>query len=360
MLFTSEQVSEGHPDKVCDQISDALLTKYLIGDKGSRVGIETLIKNNHIVLAGEVTSSADIDKLVIEDTVRGVLTKIGLEEVDKYDITNYISEQSPDIALGTCDEIGGAGDQGMMFGYATDETEEMLPLPYIMATKALEGLKRSGLKYLRPDAKAQVTYDYTKNKIDTFLISTQHIEDISLVEMRPDIKKIMLEVSKWYKQNDDFKVLVNPTGRFVLGGSFGDAGVTGRKIVADTYGGVCRHGGGAFSGKDPTKVDRSAAYMCRKIARDLVGMGLAKRCEIQVAYAIGVAEPISISVNTFGTGKMDNEGLVEYIQETYDMTPKGIIDSLGLLYVDYNLTSSYGHFGKHYLPWEGGVVPSFI
>jgi S-adenosylmethionine synthetase len=249
--------------------------------------------------------------------------------------------------------VGGAGDQGMMFGYATNETKEMLPIPYVLATKALIKLRDKNYPFLEPDAKAQVTYDYEKNKIDTFLISTQHHESLDKATLEKVVKEVMIEVALEYNLNIDFKVLINPTGRFVIGSSFGDSGVTGRKIIADTYGGMCRHGGGAFSGKDSSKVDRSAAYMCRYVAKNIVKRNLASKCEIQVAYAIGVKEPISINVNTFGTGIMLDSELEQLIKEEYDFTPQGIIKKLNLLNVDYYKdTASYGHFGKENLPWE--------
>ena len=350
MLFTSEQVSCGHPDKICDQISDKIVTECLKQDKHSRCAIETLIKDYHIVLAGELTTNAilDYDKLV-----REVLIDIGLKNVDKYIIETYIGKQSADIALGTNDEVGGAGDQGMMFGYATNETPEMLPIPYVLATKALMKLREKKYPFLEPDAKAQVTFDYDNHRIDTFLISTQHVATIDNATIHKVVKDVMVETALDYNLNTDFKVLINPTGRFVIGSSFSDSGVTGRKIIADTYGGMCHHGGGAFSGKDSTKVDRSAAYMCRYVAKDIVKRNLASKCEIQVAYAIGIKEPVSIYVNTFGTGIMLDSELENLIKEEYDFTPQGIIKKLDLYNVDYYKdTASYGHFGKNNLPWE--------
>lgn len=348
-LFTSEQVSAGHPDKICDQISDAIVTECLKQDKRSRVAIETLIKDYNIVVAGELTTQAVFNT---EELVREVLTRIGLEEVEKYIITNYIGKQSSDIALGV--DIGGAGDQGMMFGYATNETPEMMPYPYVLATRSLIKLREiaNTFKQLKPDAKAQVTFDYDNNRIHTFLISTQHDEDITNAELHKIVRDVMIETAKEYGLNTDFEVLVNPTGRFVIGSSFGDSGVTGRKIIADTYGGMARHGGGAFSGKDPSKVDRSGAYICRKIARDIVAEGFASRVEIQISYAIGLEYPISIYVDTFGTETVSKSFIEEMIMNQYDLTPKGIIETLDLLNVDYNETSSYGHFGKKELNWE--------
>ena len=351
MLFSSEQVSNGHPDKICDQISDAIVTDILQHDKMGRIAAESMIKDYEITVMGEVTTNYEPD---YDPLIRGVLTKIGLPDVDKYNVRYLISKQSPDIAMGV--DHDGAGDQGMMFGYATNETKELLPIPYVLSTKALLKLREYNLanhfEKLRPDAKAQVSFDYDAHRIDTFLISTQHAEEISLDEVREIVSKIMKETAEEAGLNDDFRILVNPTGRFVLGSSFADSGLTGRKIIADTYGGAAHHGGGAFSGKDPSKVDRSAAYMARKIARDIVLSGQADRCEVQLAYAIGVAEPVSVYVDCFGTEKKNRTEIWEEIKDNYDLTPKGIIKSLGLRDVDYNLVSSYGHFGKPELPWE--------
>ena len=347
MLFTSEQVSNGHPDKICDQISDAIVTDCLLNDPNSRVAVECLVKAYHIVIAGEITSKHQPDYAAL---IRKMLTNIGLPGIDDYIVTQNISEQSPDIARGVDQQ--GAGDQGMMFGYATHETREMLPMPFVMATAALQKLKECRDPILLPDAKSQVTYDYKHKRIDTFLISTQHQEEATLADVRKLVQGIMLETAKEYGLNTDFKVLVNPTGRFVIGSSFADTGVTGRKIIADTYGGACRHGGGAFSGKDPTKVDRSAAYMARKIAKDVLREGFAKRCEVQLAYAIGVAEPVSISIDCFGTNRTPRSGIVKWIREKYDLTPAGIINTLALRQVDYNRVSSYGHFWNKWSPWE--------
>lgn len=352
MLFTSEQVSDGHPDKICDQISDAILDACLEQDQNSRVAIESLIKDYDIVVAGELTTNADIN---IQKTIWNVLKNIGLENIYDYKITIHISKQSNDIAMGV--NKGGAGDQGIMFGYATNETPEMLPIPYVLATKILKKLKeyRQIDNRIKADAKSQVTYDYENNRIDTILVSTQHSEDISLDEIRYIISNLIKPIVLEYNLNLDYKLLVNPTGRFVVGSSFGDTGVTGRKIIADTYGGICRHGGGAFSGKDPSKVDRSAAYMCRKIAKDIINNGFANKCEIQIGYAIGIAEPISLYVNCFGTNKIDtmNDIMInKYIKTTYDLTPNGIIKNLDLLKPIYGLTSTYGHFTNQNLPWE--------
>lgn len=347
MIFTSEQVSAGHPDKICDQISDAILTECLRQDKNSRVAVESMIKNFDIVLAGELTTTAKVD---FERIVARTLHRIGLHGLDHYRITNLISEQSPDIAQGV--DTGGAGDQGMMFGYATDETPEMLPIPFVLATRALQRIRDTNHPALKPDAKAQVSFDYAKNRIDTFLISTQHVPDFRDDYLYNFVSHIMREVAESMGLNTDFKVLVNPTGKFVIGSSFADSGLTGRKIIADTYGSAARHGGGAFSGKDPTKVDRSGAYIARKIAKDIVHNGFTKRCEVQIAYAIGVAEPVSINVECFGTNTIRKSEIEKYIRKNYDLTPKGIIEKLDLLNVDYNKVSSYGHFGKEGLPWE--------
>lgn len=346
MIFTSEQVSCGHPDKICDQISDAVLTECLRQDKKSRVAVESLIKDEHIILAGEITTKAEVDYKMV---VNAVLTRIGLDNPEQYIITNLISKQSPDIAQGV--DVGGAGDQGMMFGYATNETTELLPLPFVLATRSLQYLRGFNHPLLKPDAKSQVSFDYTNGRIDTFLISTQHVEEIGRDELEKVVWNAMAKTAESFGLNTDFKALVNPTGKFVIGSSFADSGLTGRKIIADTYGGVARHGGGAFSGKDPSKVDRSGAYICRKIARDIVINKWADRCEIQISYAIGMPEPTSIYVECFGTNHIAEENIEAYIRG-FDLTPKGIIDLLGLLDIDYNQVSSYGHFGKKGLPWE--------
>ena len=350
---TSEQVSCGHPDKICDQIADKILDLCLEYDKTSRVAVEVMIKNYNVVIAGEVTTIFDLTDEVLYSILYDVLTYVGVENKDKYVIINFLDKQSPDIARGI--DIGGAGDQGIMFGYATKETKEMMPLAWSLANKALVNLKNINSDKLLPDAKAQVTIEYENDipkRIDTFLISAQHKENVSLDEVKEIVTKIMKETALEYSMNIDFKILVNPTGRFVIGGSIGDAGVTGRKIIADTYGGYARHGGGAFSGKDPTKVDRSAAYMARKIAKDIIKKDMADKCEIQLSYAIGVKEPISILVECFGTEKIDIEEILKYIKTSYDLTPKGIIKELDLLSVKYFDTAVYGHFGKEYLNWE--------
>ena len=349
MLFTSEQVSLGHPDKICDQISDKLLDAYLSCDKNSRVAIETLIKNNNIIVAGEVTSKTNVD---VDKVIGSVLQDIGLENINTYNITNLIDKQSPDIAMGV--DIGGAGDQGIIFGYATNETPECLPLAYVMATKALIKLRELNHPKLRPDAKSQVTVDYTEDgiKIDTFLISTQHTEEITQSEIHEIVSKVMKEVALEYNMNTDFKVLVNPTGRFVIGGSFGDCGVTGRKIVADSYGGYAKHGGGAYSSKDPTKVDRSAAYMARYLAKHLLKKYNFKYCEVQLAYAIGVTQPVSINVEYSSNEKHYLKDIIDYIYDNFDLSPQGIINFLDLKNIKYYDTAKYGHFTNQMFNWE--------
>ena len=345
MVFTSEQVSCGHPDKICDQISDAILTECLHHDRCSRVAVECLIKGYEIVVAGEITLDYEPDYTQI---AHNVLRRIGLPNIELYTVTAMISRQSSDISIG----VDGAGDQGMMFGYATNETPEFMPIPFAVATRALRQLWEMNVPLLLPDAKSQVSFDYDAHRITTFLISTQHREDVSVEDIRPLVEAVMETAAADYGLPMDFTRLVNPTGRFVIGSSFADSGVTGRKIIADTYGGMCRHGGGAFSGKDPTKVDRSGAYMARKIARDVVAMDWATRCEVQLAYAIGVPNPVSIAVDCFGTEMRAPQDIVQFIRESYSLTPRGIIDTLGLLDFDYNLTSAYGHFGRDGLPWE--------
>ena len=352
MLFTSEQVSAGHPDKICDQISDAIVTDCLKHDRNSRVAVEAMIKDDHVYVAGEITSKHEPN---ISCLVRNVLLFTEPELYESFKLETQISKQSGDIALGV--DKKGAGDQGMMFGYATNETRKMLPMPFVLATEAIEGLDIKRHPGLLHDAKAQVTYDYRKRRIDTFLISTQHTEQAKLTDVQEICSHIMWKIADAYGLNRDFRILVNPTGRFVTGGSFADSGVTGRKIIADTYGGAAHHGGGAFSGKDPTKVDRSAAYMARRIAKDVIRAGLAHKCEIQLSYAIGVEEPVGIYVNTFHTGKAPAGYIVKWIRKRYDLTPEGMIDFLGLRNVDYNYTSSLGHFWRQWLPWEDESRP---
>lgn len=348
-LFTSEQVSAGHPDKICDQISDAILTECLKQDPYARAGIECLIKNNNLFIAGEMTTSAKVDITSIAKNTAMPLMEHG-ETIKVY---NYLSTQSPDIAMGV--NIGGAGDQGMMFGYACRDTEQMMPLPWAMATDALKSLdelriNNPNLGFL-PDAKSQVTYDRDNNAITTFLISTQHETDMDMEKIKRWSHHIMYDICDKYGLKPPQRKLVNPTGRFVIGGPYADAGLTGRKIIADTYGGYCAHGGGAFSGKDPTKVDRSGAYMARKIAKDILRDAPAHihECVVQLAYAIGVAEPVSIYISLDGKSHPE---LAEKVMKTYDLTPKGIIDKFDLKHFDYNRVSAYGHFGKEDLPWE--------
>ena len=353
-IITCEQVSDGHPDKICDQIADAIVTDCLQNDKKARVAIECLIKDNHLIIAGELTSTHKPDYRSITNMV---IDRIGSEKLGYsnpimggLDIGILVKEQSPDIAQGV--DTGGAGDQGMMYGYATNETPELLPIPFIVATRFLQILKKHPSRMFRADAKAQVSFDYDSGKVTSFLFSVQHSADVEPSDFRHIIQGMMVLAASEYGLNTDFEVLVNPTGRFVVGGSFADCGVTGRKLACDTYGGVGRIGGGAMSGKDPSKVDRSGAYMARKIARDIVLAGYADQCEVQIAYAIGVAQPVSVHVDCFGTEFADPDMIAQYVRDSYDLTPKGIIDNLHLLDVDYNKVSAYGHFGKKDLPWE--------
>ena len=356
-IITCEQVSNGHPDKICDQIADAIVTDCLKNDKNSRVAIECLLKDNYLVIAGELTSK---HKPNYRSLVDDVIHRIGYEKLgygyDRFDIMGglnvniRVSEQSPDIALGV--DKDGAGDQGIMYGYATNETPEMMPLPFMVATKFLNILHHHPSRMFRADAKAQVSFDYDSNRITTFLCSVQHSPDVEVSDFRHIIEGIMVLAAAEYGLNTDFEKLINPTGRFVIGGSFADCGVTGRKLACDTYGGIGRIGGGALSGKDPTKVDRSGAYMARRIAKDVVQAGYADKCEVQLAYAIGVTQPVGMSIECFGTEYQPLEFIEQYVRGSYDLTPKGIIQALGLLDVDYNKVSAYGHFGKAGLPWE--------
>lgn len=348
-IYTSEQVSNGHVDKICDQIADAIVTDCLSHDKNSRVAVECLIKNNTIIIAGEISSNHEPDYGVL---VCQVMDRIGIDKLGykSLEVKVMINTQSADIALGV--DKGGAGDQGIMFGYATNETPEMLPIPFAVATKFIRHLEKMNYEMFKADAKAQVSFDYESGRITTFLCSVQHSESASIEDIRAIIEPLMVITAAEYGLNTDFEKLINPTGRFIIGGSKADCGVTGRKLACDTYGGIGRIGGGALSGKDPSKVDRSAAYMARKIARDIVQAGYADKCEVQLGYAIGKAEPVSIAVNTFNTGIVCDRILQRYIHANYDLTPKGIIEYLHLLDVDYNDVSSGGHFGKNWLPWE--------
>jgi len=359
-LFTSESVTEGHPDKVCDQISDAILDEFLKQDPESRVAVETLTTTGIVVIAGEVTSRAKFD---VQDVVRKTLREIGYDDpqygfdADSCSVLVSLHSQSPDISQGissTENKEQGAGDQGLMFGYATNETEEMMPMPITLAhklTKQLSEVRKSKvLPWVRPDGKSQVTVEYEDGKpkkLETIVIATQHSPEINNEQIKKEIiEKVVKPVCGKY-WNDKIKVHVNPTGRFVIGGPPGDAGLTGRKIIVDTYGGMGRHGGGAFSGKDPSKVDRSACYMCRYIAKNIVAAGLAERCEVQVAYAIGVAEPVSLMVSTFDTSKIPEEQIENLVRKHFDMRPAAIISQLQLKRPIYRKTASYGHFGRN-------------
>ena len=364
-LFTSESVSEGHPDKLCDQISDAILDECLRQDKYSRVACECFVTTNLLVIGGEITTNAKVD---YEAVARDVMRRIGYTaedlgiDADTCEIKVVMDTQSSDIALGTNVEVGGAGDQGIMFGYATNETETYMPLPISMAHELVRyasELRHNGtFKHARPDMKSQVTIDYTDEnnpKVDTILMSIQHDPDFNEEEFKTFIKeKIMKEVVRKHHMNEDYKVFINPTGRFVIGGPHGDTGLTGRKIIVDTYGGMARHGGGAFSGKDPSKVDRSAAYITRYIAKNIVAAGLCDRIEIQLSYAIGVKDPTSVHVDTYGTGKVADEVILDAIKKEFDLTPQGIINTLDLLNPIYGPTAAYGHFGRTDVefPWE--------
>ena len=348
-IYSSEQVSRGHVDKICDQIADAIVTDCLMHDRNSRVAVEVLLKNETVIIAGEITSEHEPN---YADLVMQVMADIGIDKLgySSIDVKGLITKQSPDIAMGV--DKGGAGDQGIMYGYATNETPELLPTPFAVATKFIKRLEALDCPMLMPDAKAQVSFDYDEGRITTFLCSVQHSEDATLDDIRKIIESLMVLVASEYGLNTDFEKLINPTGRFVVGGSKADCGVTGRKLACDTYGGIARIGGGALSGKDPSKVDRSAAYMARRIAVDLVRAGYCDEVEIQIAYAIGKARPVSVVAETFGTAKVCPECIDRYIKANYDLTPQGIIKALHLLDVDYNLVSSGGHFGKDYLPWE--------
>jgi S-adenosylmethionine synthetase len=355
-LFTSESVTEGHPDKIADQISDAILDACLAQDPYSRVACETLTCTGLVVVAGEITTKAYVDfQTVVRDTVKEIGYDDALKGFDSNTcaVISTINRQSPDIAQGV--DTGGAGDQGMMFGYATNETPELMPTPISLAHKLalkLSEVRKSGkMGYLRPDGKSQVTVEYDSNhkpvRVDAVVISTQHAEEVGNEQLRAEVLEHVIQAVIPAELLDaDTKYHINPTGRFVIGGPMGDSGLTGRKIIVDTYGGMGRHGGGAFSGKDSTKVDRSAAYMARYIAKNVVASGLADRCEVQLAYAIGVADPVSIRVDTFGTGKIGEPRLVELVRENFKLTPKGIIESLDLRRPIFKKTAAYGHFGR--------------
>ena len=379
-IFTSESVSEGHPDKVCDQISDAILDSYLEQDPNSRVACETLIKNNTVIVAGEITSSGTPN---IEEVIRNTINDIGYNHDDlgfngsNCEIQNLISKQSLDIAQGVNEGEGedldqGAGDQGLMFGYACSETPVLMPAPinlsHELVLKQSEVRKNGELSWLRPDAKSQVSVVYkddrkTVDYVSAIVLSTQHDEDIPQDEIKAKVREKIINPiipTEWIKE--DTKIYINPTGKFVIGGPVGDCGLTGRKIIVDTYGGMARHGGGAFSGKDPSKVDRSAAYACRYVAKNIVAAGLAERCEVQVSYAIGIAEPTSITVDTLGTGNLPENDISQIVRDNFDLRPKNLIDLLDLKRPIYKNTASYGHFGRENkdFSWENTDVSSQI
>ena len=379
-IFTSESVSEGHPDKVCDQISDAILDSYLAQDPNSRVACETLIKNNTVIVAGEITSNGAPN---IEEVIRNTVNEIGYSHDDlgfngnNCEIQNLISKQSPDIAQGVNEGEGedldqGAGDQGLMFGYACSETSVLMPAPinlsHELVLKQSEVRKNGELGWLRPDAKSQVSVVYkddrkTVDYVSAIVLSTQHDEDISQDEIKAKVREKIINPiipTEWIKE--DTKIYINPTGKFVIGGPVGDCGLTGRKIIVDTYGGMARHGGGAFSGKDPSKVDRSAAYACRYVAKNIVAAGLAERCEVQVSYAIGIAEPTSITVDTLGTGSLSESEISQIVRDNFDLRPKNLINLLDLKRPIYKNTASYGHFGRENkdFSWENTDISSQI
>ncbi len=379
-IFTSESVSEGHPDKVCDQISDAILDSYLTQDPNSRVACETLIKNNTVIVAGEITSNGTPN---IEEVIRNTVNEIGYNHDDlgfngnNCELQNLISKQSPDIAQGVNEGEGedldqGAGDQGLMFGYACSETPVLMPAPinlsHELVLKQSEVRKNGELSWLRPDAKSQVSVVYkddrkTVDYVSAIVLSTQHDEDISQDEIKAKVREKIINPiipTEWIK--DDTKIYINPTGKFVIGGPVGDCGLTGRKIIVDTYGGMARHGGGAFSGKDPSKVDRSAAYACRYVAKNIVAAGLAERCEVQVSYAIGIAEPTSITVDTLGTGSLSENEISQIVRDNFDLRPKNLINLLDLKRPIYKNTASYGHFGRENkdFSWENTDISSQI
>ena len=359
-LFTSESVSEGHPDKMADQISDAILDSLLEQDQNSRVACETMVKTGMVIVAGEITTEGSVD---VESIVREVVSDIGYNHSESgFDsntcaVLNAIGSQSPDIAIGvdeTDDHEQGAGDQGLMFGYASNETDVLMPAPitysHLLVKRHSQVRKSGSLPWLEPDAKSQITMRYEDDKpagIDAVVLSTQHRDEISLKDLREAVMEEIIKPilpTEWINENT--KYFINPTGRFVIGGPHGDCGLTGRKIIVDTYGGMARHGGGAFSGKDPSKVDRSAAYLARYVAKNLVAAGIADRCELQLSYAIGVAEPTSISIETFGTGKISDKKIVELVRNHFELRPKGLIAMLDLLRPIYRQTAAYGHFGR--------------
>ncbi|RKF18871.1 methionine adenosyltransferase [Alginatibacterium sediminis] len=365
-LFTSESVSEGHPDKIADQISDAVLDAILEQDSKARVACETYVKTGMVMVGGEISTSAWVD---IEELTRNTVREIGYThsdmgfDADSCAILNVVGKQSPDINQGvdrSDPREQGAGDQGLMFGYASDETDVLMPAPVTYAHRLVQRqaeVRKSGeLDWLRPDAKSQVTFAYENGIItgvDAVVLSTQHAESVSTEDLREAVMETIIKPvlpEQWLSKNTKF--FINPTGRFVIGGPMGDCGLTGRKIIVDTYGGMARHGGGAFSGKDPSKVDRSAAYAARYVAKNIVAAGLASRCEIQVSYAIGVAEPTSISVETFGTGKLDEQKLIGLVRQFFDLRPYGLIEMLDLERPIYKATAAYGHFGREEFPWE--------
>ena len=375
-FFTSESVTEGHPDKICDQISDAILNEILTQDPYARVACETTCTTGMVQVMGEISTSCYVDiPKVVRDTVREIgydRAKYGFD-CDTCAVLTAIDEQSADIALGVDNSLEskegaseadlaiGAGDQGMMFGYACDETKELMPLPISLAhklAKRLTDVRKDGtFDYLRPDGKSQVTVEYDEDnqpvRVDTVVISTQHSPEVSLAQIREDmIEQVVKKVIPSHLLDENTKYFINPTGRFVIGGPHGDSGLTGRKIIVDTYGGIGRHGGGAFSGKDPTKVDRSGAYAARWVAKNIVAAGLAKRCEIQLAYAIGRARPIGLYVDTFGTASVPEERIADAIREVFDLRPLGMIEDLDLLRPIYRETAAYGHFGRGQFPWE--------